>query len=64
MVMTDPSTSGMRNEARLVAQAALVLAERAYADGNAEDAAQLVDVAHRLFGAACQWPGFMPQLAN
>ena len=39
---------------RLVAHAALVLAERAYADGKAEDAAHLVDVAHRLFGAAME----------
>ena len=50
--------------ARLVAHAALVLAERAYADGKAEDAAHLVDVAHRLFGAAmeqqnCPLPGYL-----
>jgi hypothetical protein len=35
-----------------VAHAALVLAERAYADGKSEDAVHLVEIAHRLFGAA------------
>ncbi len=50
--------------AHLVAQAALVLAERAYAAGEAEDAVHLVDVAHRLFGAALEQPGFVSGLSH
>ncbi len=50
--------------AHLVAHAALVLAERAYAAGKSEDAVQLVDVAHRLFGAALEQPGFLPGLSH
>ncbi len=59
MLLSSPSESAAFNSAHLVAQAALVLAERAYADGHAEDAARLVDVAHRLFGAVCEWPGLV-----
>jgi hypothetical protein len=40
------------NSNHTVAHAALALAERAYADGKADDAAHLVEIAHRLFGAA------------
>ena len=50
--------------AHLVAQAALVLAERAYAAGKSEDAVHLVDMAHRLFGAALEQPGFVPGLSH
>ena len=64
MVITDPSKPVALTNARLVAQAALVLAERAYADGNPEDAAHLVDVAHRLFGAVCEWPGISAQVSH
>ena len=47
------------SQAHLVAQAALVLAERAYAAGQSEDAVHLVDVAHRLFGAALEQQDFV-----
>ncbi len=50
--------------AHLVAHAALVLAERAYAAGKSEDAVHLVDVAHRLFGAALEQPGFLPGVSH
>ena len=56
---TRPTSS-----AHIVAHAALVLAERAYANGNAEDAAHLVDVAHRLFGAALESPHFDAGLSH
>ena len=57
MLLTVPAKSGVPDNARLVAHAALLLAEQAYANGQSEDAAHLIDVAHRLFGAAFEWPG-------
>ncbi len=60
MGVIEPLKSRPLPRAHLVAHAALVLAERAYAAGKAEDAVHLVDVAHRLFGAALEQPGFVP----
>lgn len=51
MDMSTPTNCTVARDAHLVAHAALVLAERAYADGNAQEAERLVDVAHRLFDA-------------
>lgn len=63
-MLVDSSRFRTSHEAHLVAQAALVLAEQAYADGNPEDAAHLVDVAHRLFGAALESLGFAGRVAH
>jgi hypothetical protein len=63
MGVVDTSKARPIAPAHLVAHAALVLAERAYAAGKSEDAVQLVDVAHRLFGAALEHPDFVPGLS-
>ena len=60
MMLFDPSHDRTSKDAHQVAQAALILAEQAYARGNADDAAHLVDVAHRLFGAALEASGLYP----
>ena len=42
------------NDAHRVAYAAIALAERAHADGQAEDAIHLIDMAYRLFSASLE----------
>ena len=61
MLPFEWSGSRSPNNAHQIAHAALLLAEQAYAQGKAEDAAYLVDVAHRLFGASMEAAAFATQ---
>ena len=64
MSLATPSNCSAIKDAHLVAQAALLLAERAYAEGNAQEAEHLVNVAHRLFGAMFDVPCLARPMPN